>query len=78
MKKNLISGLLYILIMIIFLIVQEHAIMFMYFCWLAGYSKGIWDNIEQYFAKIKYQEVLKNDNYRKLNLTKTDNYENNN
>ena len=71
MKKNLISGLLYILILIIFLIVQEHPIMFMWLCWLAGYSKGIWENIEQYFLKIKHQEVLKNDKYRKLNLTKT-------
>jgi hypothetical protein len=46
MKKNIISGLLYLLIVTIFAFVQEYPLLFMWLCWMVGYSKGIWDYVE--------------------------------
>jgi hypothetical protein len=45
-KKNIISGILYLLIITVYAIVQEYPLLFMWLCWVVGYSKGIWDYIE--------------------------------
>ena len=48
MKNNFISALLYILLIIIYsCIIKEGAVIFMYLCWMAGYSKNIWNSYEK-------------------------------
>jgi len=45
MKKNIISALLYMLILTIYAHVNSDEFLFMWLCWFAGYSKNFWDHI---------------------------------
>jgi hypothetical protein len=46
MKKNIISALLYVIIVSIYFRTNDSEIIYLYLCWLAGYSKGIWDYLD--------------------------------
>lgn len=43
MKNNILSALLHILVVIIYSQINQHEVLFMYICWLVGYSKNIFD-----------------------------------
>lgn len=45
-KKNIISLILYFLILTIYTQIKEYEMIFMWLSWAVGYSKNIWDYIE--------------------------------
>lgn len=58
MKKNIISGLLYIIIILIFCIDihTNNPVFFMWLCFMAGYTKNIWD-FDKYLAKQRFDDT---------------------